>query len=1117
MKKRRQGRALLPVLVLCGLMLVGALGASPAAAAVETITKTGPAHVIAGQNMDYTITVTNNNALLDTNVIVTDTLSAKVQYVSDTGGCNSAALPLLTCNLGSIAANSQTSFVITVKVKPDSTGTVANQASVDGDETDSVSSNTVNTTIDTSADVGVTKSCTPTTIPAGSSGSCQILITNNGPSNAANVTLTDNVTGTGAYNATFTTTGGANCGTGFNPAPPITSSPFQATLVCNWPLIGASGANNQVKVDITFTNATDPSVPITVNDSASITSDTNDPASGNNGPVTAGVSFGGVSADLSVTKSCKPESSKVPVGGTGTCFIEVHNLGPSAAAAVTLADHIFSNSLFTVQTVTPSQGTCLPAAPVGPTLDVTINCTLGVIAAGGVATVNVAVTAVAGADVNDHATVASSTPDPDTSNNQADGTLSFAATSADLSVTKTCAPDPASVIVPGSSGICEIVVHNFGPDSAAAVQVVDNLSSNDQFRVIGIVQTPIAFGICTPVPALNTSTLNSTVTCNAATLAAGAEWKIDLQIASISSSTVNDTVNVSSPTDVENGNNTATAGLTFLYSADLGVSKLCKPDTNTLPAGNTGTCQILVRNNGPSSIRAADTVTVTDHLVSNGLFSIPAGGITTIPGATCTPTPIGPVSSADISCTFTGAVIPVGGFLEVDVKIQSAEGIDVNDTASFTSTVSDTNAANNTAQGGLSFTASADLAVTKTADPAGSVVAGDQVTYTVTVHNNGPSTAKAVVVADTLPAGVTFDHVAIGFPTAGSVTPPPAGPGGTLTWNVGDMASGATEMLQFVVDVNPQTTGPIVNQACATSQASDPVNTNNCASATNGTTAESDVTLEKTHITDPVVAGSNLTYTIVVTNNGPSTATNVVVTDPLPAGTTFVSGLDGSNNVVCTQVVAGLISCNLGTINPGDSKTIFVTVHVNSNVPAGQITNCARVSAPPSDTTPFEDCDLTNVSTQADLWIDKQGMAPAGNPSGALVYFITVHNSTGFVADDTLTSGSGGPSDAKNVIVTDQLPLTSKSIVVQYLSPSCTYTPSTNRVTCQQGTIPFGTNVTFQIQIQIKGSKGTLANTACITHSDTPDPEVNNCFIGSNDFDIVHNVVQGSTGKPKRP
>ena len=193
-------------------------------------------------------------------------------------------------------------------------------------------------------------------------------------------------------------------------------------------------------------------------------------------------------------------------------------------------------------------------------------------------------------------------------------------------------------------------------------------------------------------------------------------------------------------------------------------------------------------------------------------------------------------------------------------------------------------------------------------------------------------------------------------------------------------------MLQFVVDVNPQTTGPIVNQACATSQASDPVNTNNCASATNGTTAESDVTLEKTHITDPVVAGSNLTYTIVVTNNGPSTATNVVVTDPLPAGTTFVSGLDGSNNVVCTQVVAGLISCNLGTINPGDSKTIFVTVHVNSNVPAGQITNCARVSAPPSDTTPFEDCDLTNVSTQADLWIDKQGMAPAGNPSGALVY-----------------------------------------------------------------------------------------------------------------------------------
>jgi hypothetical protein len=213
--------------------------------------------------------------------------------------------------------------------------------------------------------------------------------------------------------------------------------------------VGLIGANGGLKVSPVHDHGP---APLTVSDTASVSTTTSDPNSGNN-TASDDLSFAGLSADLSVTKSCKPESSKVPVGGTGTCFIEVHNTGPSAAAAVTLADHIFSNGLFTVQTVTPSQGTCLPAAPVGPTLDVTINCNLGVIAAGGVATVSVAVTAVAGTDVNDHATVASSTPDPDTGNNQADGTLSFAATSADVSVTKSCAPDPArSSSRP--SGIC---------------------------------------------------------------------------------------------------------------------------------------------------------------------------------------------------------------------------------------------------------------------------------------------------------------------------------------------------------------------------------------------------------------------------------------------------------------------------------------------------------------------------------------------------------------------------------------------------------------------------------------------------------------------------------------
>jgi uncharacterized repeat protein (TIGR01451 family) len=1098
MKRRRQSRALLPAFVLGGLLLVGALGASTAAAATETITKSGPANATAGQNIGYTITVNNTSGGDDHNVTVMDILPAKVTYVSDTGGCNTGALPTLSCNLGTITDGSQKSFVITVKVKPDSTGTFSNQASVDGDDTDSISSNTVNTTIDTTADLGVTKNCVPSTpIAAGSTGTCTITIHNNGPSDAANVKLTDTITASdNITSATATPDGGGSCGAGLVPAPPTKSS----TLTCTWTSVPANG---NVKVDVVFGSDTSN----TVSDSASVSADTSD-SNSNNNTASDQLGFAGPVADLTVTKSCKPESSSVPVGGTGTCFIEIHNTGTSAAANVTVQDHIFSNGLFTVQTVTPGSPTCTPAAPIGPTKDVTINCALGTIPAGGDAEVKVELSAQPGIDVNDHATVATTTPEPDTSDNQADGKLSFAADSADLQVTKVCKPDTSSVIA-GSTGVCQLLVHNWGPTTAINLKLTDHLISNQPFTITNEQDTGgFACGLVIPVG----PTTNTTVTCTTASLAPGGDAEVDLTIKSLSSSDVDDTATISSDTpDPTNANNTATAGLTFLLSADLQVSKTCKPDTSSQPAGTIGICQLLIHNWGEST---ATNVHLVDQIISNAAFTIEAiqqPGLVGICTPGVFPTPAS--NNQVVDCTLTS--LDKNSTWEVDVKVKSLSSADVDDTAFVSSDVSDPNTGNNSTTGGLTFSASADLQVTKTA--ASSVIAGNQLTYTVIVHNNGPSTAQNVVVTDSLPPGVTFDSVVAGFPTAGSVTPPGGGPGGTLTWNVGDMASGASETLQFVVDVNPQTTASQVNTACASSQTSDPVNSNNCSSATTGVTVSAALDITKTHITDPVNAGSNLTYTIVVHNGGPSTATNVVVTDPLPSGTTFVSGVDGSNNVVCTQVVAGLVSCNLGTIDPGQSKTIFITVHVNSNVPAGQITNCARVSSPSDSTSPQEDCDPTNVSTLADLWIDKQGTAPAGNPSGALIYTITVHNSPGSAPDDTPTSGSGGPSDAKNVVVTDQLPLTSKSIVVQFLSPSCTYNAALNRVTCQTGTIPFGTNATYQIQIQIKGSKGTLTNTACITHSDTSDPEVNNCFIGSNDFDTVHNVVQGSTGKPKRP
>src|SRR5207249_8734927 len=93
-----------------------------------------------------------------------------------------------------------------------------------------------------------------------------------------------------------------------------------------------------------------------------------------------------------------------------------------------------------------------------------------------------------------------------------------------------------------------------------------------------------------------------------------------------------------------------------------------------------------------------------------------------------------------------------------------------------------------------------DLKVTKTEsiDP---VVAGsgnDNLVYVVTVKNQGFSDASGVQLSETLtlPAGVTVDTIT---PSAGTFD------GGTNTWTVGTLASGASETLTVKLTVGSST------------------------------------------------------------------------------------------------------------------------------------------------------------------------------------------------------------------------------------------------------------------------------------------------------------------------
>ena len=119
-----------------------------------------------------------------------------------------------------------------------------------------------------------------------------------------------------------------------------------------------------------------------------------------------------------------------------------------------------------------------------------------------------------------------------------------------------------------------------------------------------------------------------------------------------------------------------------------------------------------------------------------------------------------------------------------------------------------------------------------------------------------------------------------------------------------------------------------------------PTNTNT-PTPTAGPSA--DLSVVKSDSPDPVSVGSNLTYTVAVTNNGPDSTANVRMTDRLPAGVTFVSATATQGS--CTQS-AGKVSCTLGTLANGGSAKATIIVRPTA---VGSIRNSASVTGSVAD------------------------------------------------------------------------------------------------------------------------------------------------------------------------
>jgi uncharacterized repeat protein (TIGR01451 family) len=263
--------------------------------------------------------------------------------------------------------------------------------------------------------------------------------------------------------------------------------------------------------------------------------------------------------------------------------------------------------------------------------------------------------------------------------------------------------------------------------------------------------------------------------------------------------------------------------------------------------------------------------------------------------------------------------------------------------------VTDPTPGNNSATDTDTLTASADVSVTKTDSP-DPVVVNNNITYTITVTNNGPSDAQSLSLSDAVPANTTL--VSVTTPAGWSRTDAvPVGGTGTLTFTRPSLASGGSSVFTVVVNVNNGTANgtTITNTANVSSATTDPTPGNNSATATTLVQSNADLAISKSRTPSGTIdAGTNVTYTIQFTNNGPAPASNVTVSDTLPAGVTVVSQSNPAG-WTCNTIPAGgtgTITCTKAGMANGESATLTVVVAVSCSVANGAtINNTATIAS----------------------------------------------------------------------------------------------------------------------------------------------------------------------------
>ena len=365
------------------------------------------------------------------------------------------------------------------------------------------------------------------------------------------------------------------------------------------------------------------------------------------------------------------------------------------------------------------------------------------------------------------------------------------------------------------------------------------------------------------------------------------------------------------------------AMITMVKSVDQTLVTLGDPITYTTiltNSGNTNATNITFTDLIPDG-----TTFITDSVTINGITQIglnPNTGITI--GS------IAPNSSISIAFQVTATSTPVQNPIA-----NSA-------TASYTF-IADPNApiVSRNVTSNTTFTTinTATILSSKQVDKAFSHI-GDTLTYTVTLTNNGNSSAQNVIFTDTMPSGTTF--IANTFSINGI---PQSGANPTNGVNIGPITAGSTVNVSFQVNVTSlPTENPIVNFSSTSYQLVSPPDAETSISNPVSTQIrEAILSMTKNESVSFADIGQTAFYTTSITNVGNTDATNIVFTDVLPSGLTFVPN---------TLTVDGILQPNadpntgvlLAALPPNEIYSIVFQVTVNSIPPINPAPNTASTT-----------------------------------------------------------------------------------------------------------------------------------------------------------------------------